>query len=138
MRARALRRGRKPAWLSAFVLVCPRVPPLLDYAGGLEVPSSNLGAPTEKALETGPFLLVGFLHFVSYAQLCEIRARFAARAGRSPPNRTGRAAWNTAPARTSPRASRHPASVMRRKDSADTHAQVSEKGGLTSEDGAPG
>jgi hypothetical protein len=39
----------KPAWLSAFGVVCVRLLSTLNYAGGLEVPSSNLGAPTEGA-----------------------------------------------------------------------------------------
>jgi hypothetical protein len=34
------------AFLLAFVAIRCRMPPLLAYAGGLEVPSSNLGAPT--------------------------------------------------------------------------------------------
>jgi hypothetical protein len=32
-------------WMLAFVAECCRVSPPLTYAGGLEVPSSSLGAP---------------------------------------------------------------------------------------------
>ena len=38
-----------PAWLQAFVVARRRASPLLAYAGGLRVPSSNLGAPTEES-----------------------------------------------------------------------------------------
>ena len=47
--------ARKPAWLSASALVCHRVPSTLDYAGGLEVDSSNLSAPMKEALLTRGF-----------------------------------------------------------------------------------
>jgi hypothetical protein len=47
---------RKPAWLLAFVADSLDASWWLDYAGGLEVPSSNLGAPIEeKTCKSGEF-----------------------------------------------------------------------------------
>jgi hypothetical protein len=49
MRVRDRGGPRKPAWLLAFVVASRRASSPLYKAGGLEVPSSNLGAPTERA-----------------------------------------------------------------------------------------
>ena len=47
--------GRNAAWMLAFVADRCRASPLLAYAGGLEVLSSNLGAPTRNRLLAGGF-----------------------------------------------------------------------------------
>ena len=48
---------RKPAWLRPFSVVRCRSSSPLDYAGGLEVPSSNLGAPIRRNPCKSGFLL---------------------------------------------------------------------------------
>jgi hypothetical protein len=56
MRAPAPRRGRKPAWLLAFVVVCCHVSPLANKLDKLGVTGSSPVPPTpQKALPTGGF-----------------------------------------------------------------------------------
>jgi hypothetical protein len=47
MRLGTRRAAANPSWMLAFVAAGSRAAPRLDYAGGLEVPSS-IGAPTEE------------------------------------------------------------------------------------------
>jgi hypothetical protein len=52
----------KAAWLRPFVVVCHGLSGRLDHAGGLEVPSSNLGAPMRRSpRKIGGFYFPGVL-----------------------------------------------------------------------------